>query len=195
MSSVSVRHRYPVYLVTLLCVAMAMAQGDVLLGAGSGIQSYPRAFDPYDHMERRPVLSPQGEMRWTLSHDVAIGCVLSRTVVYGALDPDVEAAQWLTIISGGFYGEFDLSSGPGFFGAGAQVQSIVGIYHICHPQSYDNGFGVKVYGVVHQDLFSRFSAAVRTGVQRVWIQPSTWFWHEELRLDSFTIELVAYLHL
>jgi hypothetical protein len=190
MSSVSVKHKYPVFIIVLLCTTPCIVHGDILVGIGSGIQSYPHAFDPYDLMEKEPVPSLQGEMRCLVSDRISIGCLLSRTVVYGALDRHIDTPQWLTLVTGSFYGEFDLSPGSNLFGAGAQVQSIMGVYNVGDLQFYDNGFGVKIYGIVQYDLFSHFSAAVRTGVQRTWIRPSTWFWSEELQLDSFIIDLV-----
>ncbi|MBN2621335.1 hypothetical protein JXB22_09640 [candidate division WOR-3 bacterium] len=189
MSSVSVKRKHPAIFIVLLCTTVCIAHGDILLGIGSGIRSYPNAFDPYDHMDRDPVLYPQGEMRCVVSDRISIGCVLSRTVVYGALDRYIDTPQQLTIVTGGFYGEFDLAAGSNVFGVGAQVQSIMGTYHAGILRSYDNGFGVKVYGIVQQNLFSHLSGAVRTGVQREWIRPLIWFWSDELQLDSFTIDL------
>jgi len=192
---VYVRHSWIPKIFFILCAVNSLLIGDVLLGVGVGIHSYPDALDPFDVWERVPVVYPHGEINFPVTDQFTIGCVFSHVVIPCKLDRFVDTPQKMDIYTGGLYGEVDLVSGPQCFGIGAQVQSVVSAHFIGPRGEYTNGFGARVYGIAQQRILSDISTNVRTGVQRVWVETSMIPVYSELQLDSYFVELVLYLHL
>ena len=178
-----------------MCNSLPALYGSVRLGVGTGIQSYPRDFDPFHTMDRLPLLYPQGEIGLSVSDHVSIAVTLSRVKMYGELVPLLSAAQSMTLITGGLCVEYDLLSGSDMFGLGLQTQSVIGIVRIADMGEYENGWGCKLYAVVRQPLLEMISLGVRTGAQRVVVRARSMFVDEELILDSFTIDIMVYVRL
>lgn len=195
MLSASVKYSRYFIFALLICSGPALLFGDVRIGVGAGIQSYPGDLDPSEKNQRIPVVYSQGEINFSLSDRFSFVCVFSHMVITGKLDLYINAPQEIKIYSSGIGGEFDLFRGSGFFGAGLQVQSVLGIYNIGRTGEYDNGFGLKLYGIVRQPVFDNVSAGVRTGIQRVWVRAHAFTINEELILDSFHIDVIVYINL
>jgi len=195
MLSVSAKYKIIPAIFLFACIGHVALYGQVRLGVGTGIQSYPLDLDPYDQNDRIPVLYPYGEVGFAVSDRISIAGAFSCCVIDGELDLYIDTPQELTIYTGSLSGEIDFSPGSEFFGIGAQVQSVVGRYRVSEPGEYRNGFGLKFYGIVRQRLFKDFSAGMRTGVQRVWVRAHASYINEELTLDSFNIDFVVYLDL
>lgn len=193
MLSVFVKRNTLAAFLILTCIVGIKGHGEVLLGIGGGVQSYPKDLDPYGFAGSLPVIYPLGEMHFMVTDRISSGCVLSRTIVHGSLEGYVDTYQYLELYSLGFYGEFDFTPGKGFFGFGVQGQSAMGAYCVGEEGNFGNGIGLKLYGVARQRLFSSLLWGMRTGVQRIWIQPPTR--NSKLQLDSFNIEILFYLQL
>jgi hypothetical protein len=195
MSSVSAKYN-PVYIVLLLILSgYTGLYGDVRLGVGTGILSYPSEFDPFQCMDRLPLLYPQGEIGFSITDRLHVAVTLSHVKMYGVLDRYVDTVQSMTLHTGGFCVEYDLFSGTDLFGVGAQLQSVIGAFRFADIGEYENGLGYKVYGVARQPLLKMISLGVRTGFQHVAIRARSFYIDEEIILDSFTVDVSLYITL
>jgi hypothetical protein len=167
----------------------------ILIGVGGGIQSYPKAFDPHNHRDPLPVIYPQGEIIFPVSYLLSVACVFSRSQGTAYIDRYVETPQKFELYMLGLGNEFDFTRGERCFGIGVQLQSVTGVYRVGDSGEFDNGLGIKVYGLVRQSFGMSLSAGVKTGIQRIWIQPLVVHLYEKLELDSFNIEVLLYFHL
>jgi hypothetical protein len=158
------------------------------MGAGPGIHSYPSALDPYGFAGSLPAIYPLCEMNFLITDKVAVGGILSRTTIDGSLRGHMLTDQYLKMYTFGLGIEFDLTRSSGFFGVGLQLMSVIGSYNVAGS---GKGLGMKIYGVARQRALAFLSWGVRTGVQRIWLEPTVW--NERLLLDSVTIELMFYI--
>lgn len=182
-------------MLVFICIAVMAGYGDVTLGVGTGIRSYPDALDPYDLEQRLPVVYPQGEITYHVAERVTLGCLFARISTHACVERCVDAPQLMELFAVGLCGEVDLFPGHSFYGIGVQVQSVLGIYRVGPLGRYDNGYGVAVYGVARQRLQEHLYIAVRSGFHQVRVRPLIVDDYRDLILNSVGIDVIFYIHL
>ena len=177
----------------LLISATAFGQpNDFLdLGIGVGIQSYPSPLDPYEFVERYPILYPTIELRTQLINGINFDCSLSRTKTTSSLFGLIDAPQFLELITIALGLDYYLIDQPRTFSIGAQL--LLGFGEYGYIDYSKPGLGFKLCALGTQPITRCFTWGIRTGIQRIRIQPASSI--DPMNLDTFSVELLGYLSL
>jgi len=169
-------------------------EGTILIGAGLGIQSYPSVLDPYQTVERIPVLYPEIEAHIQVIDRISLTSAVSRTVAEGSLLGPIWRQQRLELYTVGYGLDYNFGNHNRAFKTGVQI--VIGFSEYgtgSYDDYFSSGMGFKIYVSTVRPLTRHFSWGMKSGVQRLWIQvlPHS----ESLSVDFFYITTIAYIAL
>jgi hypothetical protein len=159
---------------------------DINIGIGVGIQSYPTELNGPCY----PVPYPSIEISTLIIEKIYITSSMSRNV-YETNLPYFYSIQHLKLITSALGIDYNIGSNKKKFNIGAQL--LTGFSKYSHGDHYSSGLGFKIYLIAKRHVSSTFAWGIRTGIQRLSIQPVRDI--EGIDLDSVNIEFIGYLTL
>jgi hypothetical protein len=183
-----------IFLILPLSISWAQDNGEVKIGVAAGIQSFPSAIDPYESNSRHSILYPVLDLNTQIIGKISLSSSLSRITCKGTLYGPLLCTQNFELYNFALGIEYNFGSQKREFKVGLQLLADFGEYGTeFFDEHYSAGLGIKIYGCAIQPVRNFLRLGIRTGIQRIHIQPYAEY--DPINLDSFNIELLGYVPL
>jgi hypothetical protein len=161
--------------------------GKIRLGIGGGVLSYPASLDPYDVLQRTPVIYPVLNIELAFVDRVNAAFRFSRTNYHANLFGSFTSQTLeLNTIAWGF--TYDLTTGVRRIACGIDALAGFSTYRTSAFESFtETGYGIRCAVSAYQPLYQDIDWCIRTAVQRMYLQPISDL--DTCILDSFSVEL------